>query len=189
MVERSRERAPRQQTADKIEFKVADDQSLPFEDGLFDAVITESVTAFPEDKQQAVNEYVRVTKPGGYVGLNETTWLKVPPPPEVVAWAAQEVGANVKPLTQEAWSGLLVAAGLNEITVKIFAVSLQDEAKGILRRYGFRGMAGIVGRMLLLYARNPAYRKFVREIRRTGIVPQNLEEYFGYGLFVGRKTL
>jgi arsenite methyltransferase len=174
MVERSRERAPRQQTADKIEFKVADAQSLPFEDGLFDAVITESVTAFPEDKQQAVNEYVRVT---------------MPPPPEVVAWAAQEVGANVKPLTQEAWSGLLVAAGLNEITVKIFAVSLQDEAKGILRRYGFRGMAGIVGRMLLLYARNPAYRKFVREIRRTGIVPQNLEEYFGYGLFVGRKTL
>ena len=53
----------------------------------------------PEDKQKAVNEYVRVTKPGGYVGLNESTWLKFPPPPELVAWASQDLGANVKPLT------------------------------------------------------------------------------------------
>lgn len=44
-----------------------------------------------------------------------------------------------------------------------------------------------MGRMLLLYARSPAYREFVQEVRQGGIMPQNLEEYFGYGLFVGRK--
>ena len=31
--------------------------------------ICESVIAFVEDKQQAIRECVRVTKPGGYVGL------------------------------------------------------------------------------------------------------------------------
>ena len=86
MVERSRERANREKVADRVEFRVADAQDLPFEDALFDAVFTESVTSFPEDKQKAVNEYVRVTKPGGYIGLNESTWLKAPLPPEVVAW-------------------------------------------------------------------------------------------------------
>jgi hypothetical protein len=47
-------------------------------------------------------------------------------------------------------------------------------------------MLGVMGRMLLLYARSPAYRKFVKGVRQAGIIPENLEEYFGYGLFVGR---
>ena len=81
MVDRAQELTKRKGVADLTEFKVADAQELPFPDGQFDAVITESVTAFPEDKQKAVNEYVRVLKPGGYVGLNESTWLKTPPPP------------------------------------------------------------------------------------------------------------
>jgi len=72
MVERSRERVAREKLTGRVEIRVADAQDLPFEDDLFDAVITESVTAFPEDKQKAVCEYARVTKPGGYVGLNET---------------------------------------------------------------------------------------------------------------------
>jgi arsenite methyltransferase len=85
MVEKSIERSKRHKLTQWVNFRQADAQALPFEDNLFDAVITESVTAFPEDKQKAVNEYARVTKPGGYIGLNESTWLKIPPPPEMIA--------------------------------------------------------------------------------------------------------
>jgi len=187
MVDRSRERAQREKATNRVEFKVADAQDLPFEANLFDAVITESVTAFPEDKQKAVAEYVRVTKPGGYVGLNETSWLKVPPPPEVVAWAAQDVGASVKPLTPDEWTGLLQAAGLQEISSHTYSINTQDESKGILRRYGWMGLLGVLGRMLLLYVKSPAYRQFVKGVRQGGLVPANLEQYFGYGLFIGRK--
>jgi len=187
MVERSKERARREKVTGRVEFRVADAQALPFEDGAFDAVMTESVTSFPEDKQKAVGEYVRVTRPGGYVGLNESVWLKVPPPPDVVAWAAQDVGSNVQPLTADAWAGLLEGAGLREIVVRTFPISTQDEAKGILRRYGLRRMLSVLGRMVLLYARSPAYREFVRGAREVGVLPKNLQEYFGYGLFVGRK--
>jgi len=187
MVKRSQERAEREGVADRVDFKVADAQDLPFEDALFDAVITESVTSFPEDKQKAVNEYARVTKPGGYVGLNESVWLKVPPPPEVVAWAEQDVGYNVKPLTNEAWTGLLETAGLRDITTKTYEINAKDEAKGILRRYGLGGMLRVWWRTLLLYLRSPAYRRFVKRVRQTGLVPDNLEQYFGYGLFVGHK--
>jgi len=187
MVEKSKERAKREGVMDKVEFRVADAQDLPFEDDLFDAVITESVTAFPEDKQKAVSEYVRVTKPGGYVGLNESTWLKFPPPPELVAWASQDLGANIKPLTSSEWVGLLQTAGLREIIEKIYEVDVQDESKGILRRYGWGGILGVLFRMLSLYARSPAYRKFVKEAQKDGITPKNLDEYFGYGLFIGQK--
>jgi len=187
MIERSKERAEREGVADRVEFRVADAQDLPFEDDLFDAVITESVTAFPEDKQRAVKEYARVTKPGGYVGLNESTWLKVPPPPEMVAWVSQDLGAQVKPLTTEGWTGLLEGAGLTEIVVNVREVRVREEAKGLVRRYGYGGMFRSIYRGLVMYARNPAYRRFVKEVRQEGITPDNLEEYFGYGIYVGRK--
>jgi arsenite methyltransferase len=187
MVARSRERAEREDVADRVEFRQADAQDLPFADGLFDAVITESVTAFPEDKQRAVNEYVRVTKPGGYIGLNESTWLKTPPPPELVAWVSQDIGATVEPLTAAEWTGLLENAGLRDIFSKTCTVDVQAEAKGIFRRYGCAGMLGIYARILSLYLRNPAYRAFVKEAQKGGLVPRNYREYFGYGLYVGRK--
>lgn len=187
MIQRSGERADREQVGDRAKFLVADAQALPFQDELFDAVITESATAFPEDKERALSEYTRVTKPGGYVGLNESTWLKVPPPPEVVAWAAQDVGASVKPLTSAEWRALLEGAGLGEIVVTVEAIETQDEARGIVQRYGYKGMLGILGRTLRLYARSQAYRRFVQGITEQGIVPQDLDEYFGYGIYVGRK--
>ena len=187
MVARSQERAQREKVAGRVEFKVADAQALPFEDNLFDAVLTESVTAFPADKQKAVTEYARVTRPGGYVGLNETTWLKMPPPPEVVAWAAQDVGASVKPLPPDEWAGLLEATGLKGIVKRTSPVDLKNEAQGILKRYGLGGMLCVMGRMLRLYASSPAYREFAKGVRQGGLVPANLVEYFGYGLFVGRK--
>jgi arsenite methyltransferase len=187
MVERSKERAKREGVADRVEFRVADVQDLPFEDDLFDAVIGESIIAFPADKQRAVNECVRVTKPGGYVGLNESTWMKTPVPAELVEWVSQDLSANAEVLTSDGWEGLLEGAGLREIVARTYEINTQDEARGILQRYGCRGMLGVMSRTLALYARNPAYRKFVKEVREGGITPENLDEYFGYGLYVGRK--
>jgi arsenite methyltransferase len=187
MIERSRERAAREGVVDRTEFRVADAQDLPFDDDVFDAVITESVTAFPKDKQKAVDEYARVTRPGGYIGLNESTWLKVPPPPEMIAWVSQDLGATVRPLTSTEWAGLLEGAGLSDIVVRTSDISVRDETRGILRRYGLGGMLRVIARTLVLYAKNPAYRSFVKDVRKDGIAPDNLDEYFGYGLYVGRK--
>ena len=40
---------------------------------------------------------------------------------------------------------------------------------------------------LVMHIRNPAYRAFVKGVRGGGVVPENLAEYFGYGMYVGRK--
>jgi arsenite methyltransferase len=187
MIERSQERARREGMADRVEFRVADAQDLPFEDGLFDAVVTESVTSFPEDKQKAVDEYARVTRAGGYVGLAESTWLKVPPPPELVAWVSQDVGATVQPLAAHEWTGLLKNAGLQDITARIHPVDPKKEARLLLRRYGLGGMIASMLRALRMYIRDPAYRAFVKSVNEGGIVPENIAEHFSYGMYVGRK--
>ena len=48
-------------------------------------------------------------------------------------------------------------------------------------------MRGVYGRSLSLYARNPAYGKFVKGVGQRGVTPKNLVDYFGYGLYIGRK--
>jgi arsenite methyltransferase len=187
MVERSRERAVKLGVEDRVEFRVADAQELPFEDEIFDTVLTESVTAFPKDKPKAVKEYARVTKTGGYVALNESSWLKAPPPPEIAAWVSQDTSENAEPLTVSEWSALLEQAGLKDILVRTQPIDVGDEAKEMLRRYGCRGMLGVWWRMFLLYTRNSAYRRFLKGLRNQGIRPNNVEQYLGYGLYVGRK--
>jgi len=102
-------------------------------------------------------------------------------------FAAEDVGVNVQPLTSEGWEELLRVAGLTEIRVKTYAIKAQDEARGIVRRYGFGGMLGVMGHMAWLYTGSPAYRAFVKGVRKAGVIPENLDEYFGYGLFVGCK--
>jgi ubiquinone/menaquinone biosynthesis C-methylase UbiE len=187
MVLRSKETAQRHGVADRVEFRVADVQNLPLEDSLFDAVLSESVTSFPEDKAKAIREYVRVTKTGGYVALGEATWLKMPPPPEFVAWLHQDAGATAEPLTSDAWVGMMKAGGLSEIANQIREVKPADEGKGLVRRYGRSGMLRILLRTLRLYLRSPDYRAFVKSVRQTGVLPQGLAEYFAYGLYVGKK--
>lgn len=186
MVDRSSERATKEKLVDRVIFKVADAQELPFDDETFDAVISESVTSFPADKLKAVREYARVTKPGGYVGMNESTWLKEPTQ-EMVTWVSQDIAGSAMPLSPDAWRELLEDAGLKEIEVKTVAIEAAGEARSMMQRYGRRGMLGIWGRMFGLYLRNPAYRRFMKNVRQQGLVPKGLDKRLGYGLYVGRK--
>jgi ubiquinone/menaquinone biosynthesis C-methylase UbiE len=87
MIEWSRRRAREEGVEDRIEFLVADVLALPFEAERFDATLCESVLAFVADKEQAIRELVRVTKPGGYVGLNEAFLLTETPSPGVLGLA------------------------------------------------------------------------------------------------------
>jgi SAM-dependent methyltransferase len=189
MVERSRERAEREKISHLLEFRTADIQDLPFPDETFNAVISESVSAFPEDKNQAIREYVRVTKPGGFIGLNEGTWLQTPVPSEIIAWAFQDLGAEAKPLPPEEWIALLEGAGLTGVFSRTSTISTREESRGILERYGWSGFLNSMIRAFGLYLRNPDYREYVQSIGKAGIKPPNLEEYFGYGIYIGKKEL
>jgi len=183
MIDRANERAKREDVENIVEFRVADVQNLPFEDTLFDVVIGESIVAFAEDKQRAVSECVRVTKPGGYVGLNESIWIKAPPP-EMVEYISHTSGAKTEVLTSDGWEELLEGSGLRDIVARTYKITVLSDSINQIRRLGFGGLARVWYRALRLYVARPAYRSFLKEAFAQ---PKNLIEYLGYGIYIGRK--
>jgi len=182
MIDWANRRAKREGVEDRVEFRVADAQNLPFEDARFDVVICESVTTFIADKRRAVSEYVRVTKPGGYVGLNEETWVKAPPPIELVEYISRTWG-NAKAETSDCWKELLEGSGARDIVVRTYQFSAQRESTQI-RRYGFEDYFRMLYSILSLYIRSPGFRRYMKA---RGPLPKNIWEYYGYGIYVGRK--
>ena len=186
MTDWSNERAKREGVKDKVEFRVADVQDLPFEDAFFDTVIGESITAFLEDKQRALSEYVRVTKPGGYVGLNECTWIKAPPPPELVEYLSRVTGVK-EILAPSGWRELLESSGLGEIELRVYQTNALRQFIDEIWWLGFRDYLRGWYKFLFLIAGSAAFRRYVKEARPSKNVFKNYFQYLGYGIYVGRK--
>jgi len=181
MIEWSRRRARQERVETKVAFRTADVLDLPFEADRFDVVLCESVLIFVEDKARAIRECVRVTKPGGYVGLNEGLWLQRPSP-EMVARVKDAIGPFIP--TIETWRVLWEASGLQDRVVTIRQVDARTEVKSRIQWIGWRWIVGAWGRALRLYVTNPAIRQAIKE---TFDVPPEVFQYAGYGLFVGKK--
>ena len=185
MVKRAEERAKRKGIEDKVEFEVADAQALPFEDDLFDAVISESVNAFIENKQKAINEYKRVAKVGGYVGFNEVTWIK-PPPPELVEYLSLALG-GAKFLNSEGWKSLLKEAGFSDIIARTYKTTAWRQWVSEVKEIDIRDFLNAWGKFLLLSFKSQEIRKYIKQIRKPPKSIFRIFKYFGYGIYVGRK--
>jgi ubiquinone/menaquinone biosynthesis C-methylase UbiE len=182
MIDQSRQRARAEGVENRVEFRVADAHDLPFQDGLFDAVIAESLNIFFDDKTPALREYIRVTKPGGYVGMTEMTWLK-PPSPELEETFRRMVFAQA--LEAQGWKELLEGAGLRDVAGGAHRIDVSLESKGRAERYGRWGLAKIMLRMLGMLLGDPRARRFVKD--GAGAVSRDLFDVMGYGVFAGRK--
>lgn len=185
MVERSKERAKRKNVEDKVEFKIGSAQDIPFKDGVFDAVVCESVLAFPKDKQKVVSEYVRVTRPGGYVGMNEVTWVETPPP-ELVDYLSRALG-QAKFLTPNDWRDLLEKAGLTDIVASVYKTNALRQWANEVRQMNPRDFLEAWGKFVSLIFKDPAVRKWMKEICVPPKSVFKIFKYFGYGIYVGRK--
>jgi SAM-dependent methyltransferase len=191
MIDWARRRARKAGVEDRVSFAVADVLALPFEDGRFDAVIAESVLAFVVDKERAIAEMVRVTKPGGHVGLNEGFLLTDTPSPRV-AGLARRIGSDM--VTLQAWRTLWEASGLDERIVRTYRLDAAREIRDRFRWVGLRGLVAGSARAAWLYLTRPSARPvldaMVVSLRGgpgddPGAPPPWAS--FGYGLFVGRR--
>ena len=183
MVEQSRARAKAEGLEDRIEFRVADARDLPFENEQFNAVISESVNVFFDDKQAAMNEYVRVTKPGGYVGLAEMAWL-TPPSPEMEEYYKDM--AYIMALEADGWKELLAGAGLKNVVGEAEQLHLSRESRGRIERYGWWEAAKGGLRALRLSITDRRSREFMR--KGIGSASKEMFEMMGHGVFVGQKV-
>jgi arsenite methyltransferase len=181
MIAWSRRRAREERVEDKVEFQVASVLDLPFDANRFDVVFCESVIAFVADKRRAIQECVRVAKPGGYIGLNESFWIEEPAP-EIVTRARVLVGADV-PIAAT-WQALWEESGLRDRVVRLRQIDPRAEVRDRIRWVGWRWAVKAMGRLLRLYVTYPAARQSLKDIFG---VPLNVTQQMGYGLFVGRK--
>lgn len=178
MVERARERAGREDVEELVDFRVGDAQALPLGNNSFDIVMGEFITGLLPDKQKALSEYRRVVKPGGVVGLNEATWIKMPPPFGLTDYLKNTVGLQGEILSPGGWQELLGASGFQNISFEAHPVQTikhpKDDISDFLRAFP---------RLFVMFLKNPMFRKF---IRMTASIPENLLAYFGYGLYLSR---
>lgn len=179
MVNNARERARREEVKGLVEFRVGDALALPLDEDVFDIVMGEFITGLLPDKPKALGEYCRVAKPGAVIGLNEATWVKSPPPPGLPEYLRNTVGLQGEILSSEGWLALLEASGIQGITVEIHQVktikNTKDDFADLLRAFP---------RVMNMYLRKPTFRKF---IKTSLFIPDNLLDYFGYGIYTGRN--
>lgn len=118
LLERGRMRAVAEGLS--VEFREADAESLPFEDEAFDATLSVFGVMFAPDQEKAASEMLRVTRPGGTIGLAcwtpdgflgemfRTMARHVPPPAGLrspMEWGSEE---RIKKLFGDKLSALLV---------------------------------------------------------------------------------
>lgn len=181
MIDWSRKRAHEERVEDKVEFRVADILDLPFEDERFDAVLVESVIAFVDDRARAIRECVRVTRPDGYVGLNES-FFTVAPTHEVGEIVRRELGVDI-PLIQT-WQALWDASGLHDRVVRLHRINARHEIQDRLRWIGARWTLQAFGRLFRLYLTQPAARQSLKAQFDSGA---SSLKTMRYGIFVGQK--
>jgi ubiquinone/menaquinone biosynthesis C-methylase UbiE len=80
-----------QQKAPQIDWKVAPAESLPFESGSFDRVVSQFGLMFFEDPVQAIAEMVRVLRPGGTLAVAVWDRLEAAPGYEALARLLDEL--------------------------------------------------------------------------------------------------
>jgi SAM-dependent methyltransferase len=182
MLEWTARRARRDGVSDAITTVQGDVLDLHLPDGRFDLVVVESVIAFVQDKERAISECARVTRPQGWVGMNETVWLGERPPLEVAARG--DVLGTWLP-TRAEWQERWDRSGLEDRAFEVHPLELGAEARSRIDWIGWRWLLPAWGRALRLVARDPA----VRDALRTQLsYPPGLASLMGYALSAGRRA-
>ncbi len=184
MIHWAKETAKEEKVQDRVEFFVANAKSLPFEDNTFDVVICESVLAFVADKKKALEEFVRVTKPGGYIGLNESIWLKKPTK-EVVEYFFRYNASTF--LFSDEWVKLLKESGLHDIVVRTYGLTAMKEFIDRMTLIGFRRVIKGWVRVISKLISDAEFRKALKGSLPTSGNAADFMKYTGYAIYAARK--
>jgi len=177
MIEGSKINAEKEGVEDFVIFEIGNAENIRFNDEIFDVVISEGTTVLLMDKKQAIREYVRVTKSGGYVGLNELSWMKKPTT-EIVNKTLNTL-QRVRPLEYEEWLKLMIDSRLKDIELKkyVYKSTSRDTISGL-------GLQGLM-KVGLRYLTNSELRDWIRQ---QEALFRDYASYWGYGLYAGRKS-
>jgi ubiquinone/menaquinone biosynthesis C-methylase UbiE len=162
---------------DKVtEFRVADAETLPFEDDYFDAIVSECVVCLTPNKQKVLNEKARVLKPGGKIVMHDVV-SKTRMPKVVQTNPELYCGCIGGAVSQDDYIKMLKQAGLTEIETVDFSEERATHNYSI-------SIKRALDSQILLAATNiedeKAFQEVVNFVRKGGV---------GYALFAAKKPI
>ena len=190
LIKLAKERAKREKLEKVVEFRVADAYKIPFKKEFFDVVISENVLSFLQDKKKALKEFVRVTKNGGYAGINEAVILKTP---------SKEIRKKInrlsqklyhfkipEPLTDFKWKKILVEVGLKDInSILEREITISDRIlffkEGLSK---FKLFLKII--YLSILSRELHERLFLFSNIADKELKEVIQKYYGYKIYSGK---
>ncbi len=134
-----------------------------------------------KDKHKSIQQALRVTKPGGYLGWLELSWKKQPTD-EFMDAVSNIVCAycmrNVH--TFQVWGQLFKGAGVDQLKTQSFSLE-NTGMSGMLSDEGFLNSS----KVMLKYLTNARIRKRMNTMNRFF---KEHGEYFWYGIYTGIKS-
>lgn len=182
MVERARQYAKDAQLDSFVSYEVADAQDLPLSDNVYDIVICESVLAFIPDQKKALQEWIRVAKPGAYVGFTESVWI-TPPPEDARAKMNDVTGAGIGVQSSEKWETLIRESGLQNVACHHYPLNIMEDARGQIKQVRLSRLLKAWAKVAKLMFTQAKYRKFAGQANK---IPKSLMKHIGYGIYVGQ---
>lgn len=172
--------AKRKGLENKVSFRVGDALNLPFADGEFDRAFGQAVLILVGDKKKAIQEALRVTKPGGYIGWLELSWKK-PVTKEFLDGVSNVICAYcmLGVETFENWKKFLDEAGVKELQTLAYSQEFRG-MRGMLADEGLVNAA----RIMFRYLTNGRIRRRMKTMDKFF---KEYDDYFGYGIYVGKK--
>ena len=177
MIEYARKVAHKKKLEVKVSFQRADATDLPFPDASFDTVLAECTTTLL-DKERAFSEFLRVVRPGGYIGDLEMTWQKSPPLEAVEK--AYQMWEGYTTMTLEEWKNFYKSKGITNVQAQDFSEKIADMHATTLRQLGITGKIKMCFRLLS----RPDLREAMKEYADFS---EQYADFIGCGYIVGRR--
>jgi SAM-dependent methyltransferase len=162
---------------DRVTFRVADANDLPFENQTFDGAIFQASLIFT-DKAKALLEVNGKIRVGGFLGAIELAWKKSPPKKIAVRVRETLCAAAINMETHEDWLRLF-----RQFDFEVVYSELLDHRLnfgGMVRNEGFRASL----RIALKCIHDKSVKRKMTQIKSLF---KETGEYLGYGIYVLRK--
>ncbi len=95
-----------------VKFIEASAVNLPFDDNTFDTVWASNVTSFIDDKNKAIQEYVRVLKPNGYLVFVPIYYVNEPPK-DLVESVGEAIGTKLPVYKKKDWLNMVSSGSMH----------------------------------------------------------------------------
>ena len=187
LISKAQDRADRMGLTN-VRFQVADATQLPFDDDSFDAVFGVALVALIPLKEEVLQEFKRVTKPGGSIGTLDL-FAKTDADKEIVESFSASMKAlleyDVSILDIEKWRGIFEKSGLDNISVE---ENYHDVLLLTRKRSGtIKATMKMLYHMLINGAVRKRMMKLMRLRNTATMKDDDGFEHLGYLVFTGRE--